>query len=339
MDEFELINRYFRPSLNALQSAENGVAIGIGDDCAVLNVPPGYQLVVSTDSLVVGTHFFSDSPADELAWRLVGASVSDLAAMGAIPAWLSLAVTLPDVDHEWLSLFSSGLHDACQEYGIQLIGGDTTRGSLSLTATVHGWVPAGMALMRSGAQAGDLVCVSGTLGDSRGGLYLLEKQKGLAAEPAVDMFSPDAQYLIDRFYRPVPRLALGEALLDTATACIDISDGLIGDIEHLLTSSQVGMDISADCLPCSAALVRLVGNEQAAMWSLTGGEDFELCFTVAPTDELKLQAIRQRTGVPIRVVGTITADANERIVRGIDATTLSSLTGYRHFTSPENGPR
>ena len=332
MDEFELISHYFTPP-NSEADIDRGVYAGIGDDCAVLSVPPGYQLVVSTDSLVVGTHFFANSPADDLAWRLLGASVSDLAAMGAIPAWISLAITMPEVDHDWLSLFSSALHDACNEYGIQLIGGDTTRGSLSLTATVHGWVPAGMALMRSGAKVGDLLCVSGTLGDSRGGLYLLEQQTQDDGS-AMDNVSSDAQYLLDRFYRPEPRIALGEALIDTATACIDISDGLLGDVEHLLKASKVGVEINADCLPYSAALGRLVGNRQAISWALTGGEDFELCFTINPTNELKLQSIRHETGLPFRVVGTITSDPNDRVVRGIDA---EALSGYRHFSQPVNG--
>jgi thiamine-monophosphate kinase len=314
LGEFELIQRYFSGA-----SSDASVALGVGDDCAILNCPPGQQLVVSIDTLVEGTHFLPDTPADQLAARLFGAAVSDLAAMGATPAWLTLALTLPAVDTDWLHAFSERLAQLCQQYGMVLIGGDTTRGPLTLSAQVHGFVPAGKALKRAGAQMDDLICVSGTLGDSRGGLETLLKGA---------LSSDEVNYLQARFYAPQPRIELGVALRDKASAMIDISDGLLADLAHILAagSATLGARIQLEALPLSPALTELYGEEQARQWALSGGEDFELCFTL-PVAYLP---ILTSLPVPVAVIGKVTAEPDITLFyRGEPCELVGS--GYDHF--------
>lgn len=319
MDEFALIRRYFQ-SMQKDASAY-GVSVGIGDDCAVLNVPHGQQLVVSIDTLVEGVHFLPDTPAEQLAWRLLGASVSDLAAMGATPAWLTLALTLPHASEPWISAFSNALSEASQQYKIQLVGGDTTRGPLTLTAQVHGLVDTGTALLRSGAKSGDLICVTGTLGDSRAGLesLLLDMPAGLATE-----------YLRQRFYRPQPRISTGQLLAAFASSCIDISDGLLGDLNHILEQSGVGAQVNPEVLPLSPELLDFTDKETAQKWALAGGEDFELCFTVPPDQWAALQTELQQHEVQVTAVGVICEEKGMRYFKAgkwypVDA------QGYKHF--------
>lgn len=289
--EFELIQRYFADSTEA--SSDASVVLGIGDDCAILDIPAGQQLVVSIDTLVEGTHFLPDTAPELLASRLMGAAVSDLAAMGATPAWLTLALTLPESDESWLAAFSQQLHQLCQRFQITLIGGDTTRGPLALSAQVHGFVTAGKALRRQGAQVDDLICVSGCLGDSRAGL-----EGQLNGFP----LQQHAAYLHQRFFAPEPRLTLGQQLTDMATSCIDISDGLLSDLQHILQASQVGARLQLEALPLSAALVESFGEAQAREWALSGGEDFELCFTLPATELPKLAQL----DMAVAVVGKVT---------------------------------
>ncbi|MGB0204402.1 MAG: thiamine-phosphate kinase [Neptuniibacter sp.] len=320
LGEFELIKRYFAPLAEA--SSDASVALGVGDDCAILNCPEGQQLVVSIDSLVEGTHFLPDTPADQLASRLFGAAVSDLAAMGATPAWITLALSLPEASESWLEAFSTRLATLCQQYQISLIGGDTTRGPLSLTAQVHGFVPVGKALKRAGAQVGDLICVSGKLGDSRGGLEGL-----LNGFPEAE----GTEYLNQRFFAPTPRIELGQVLRDIATAAIDVSDGLLSDLAHILKASSTGQQtlgarLQVEALPLSTELVSNFGEEKARQWALTGGEDFELCFTL-PAEQLpQLPNLPE----PIAVIGKITDDADIRLFDRGQACELGGA-GYDHF--------
>ena len=260
--EFELIERYFRPLSAVGKSADQG----IGDDCALLCVPPGQQLVVSVDTLVEGTHFLVDTPPRELAHRCVAAAVSDLAAMGAEPAWLTLALTLPDADPDWLDPFSRGLSEALQRYGMSLVGGDTTRGHRTLSLQVHGWVPEGQALLRRGAQPGDGIWVSGTLGDAMAGLEQLHQQR--LNDHLPDKTDP---FLLQRFYRPTARIELGKALRGIASAALDISDGLLADLGHLLAPEQLGAQIELDQLPLSAAILKHFEPLQARQWALRRG--------------------------------------------------------------------
>jgi thiamine-monophosphate kinase len=322
MDEFSLIRRYFQPLAQPQHmAAKESVSVGIGDDCAVLNVPEGQQLVVSIDTLVEGTHFLVDTSPEQLAWRLLGASVSDLAAMGATPSWLTLALTLPQADEAWVSAFSSALFEATQLYNIQLVGGDTTRGPLTLTAQVHGFVKSGEALLRSHAQVGDLICVTGTLGDSRAGL-----------ETLLTKASPNSvvDYLRNRFYRPQPRVSTGQLISSYASSCIDISDGLLGDIQHILDQSDVGAQINPEALPLSNEIKHFTDENTAREWALSGGEDFELCFTVPPEQWVGLQAHLQTHDVPITPVGAICEIKGLQLFsqgewRAVEA------NGYKHF--------
>lgn len=329
MDEFALIRQYFQPLQR--DGLRCGVSVGIGDDCAVLNVPPGQQLVVSIDTLVEGTHFLPDTPAEQLAWRLLGACISDLAAMGASPAWLTLALTLPHVDESWISAFSAALSNATQQYDIQLVGGDTTRGPLTLTAQVHGFVKAECALLRSGAKPGDLICVTGTLGDSRAGLESLLSYS--SAHNASLNHSPsdeNLEYLRQRFYRPSPRISTGKLISPFASACIDISDGLLGDLNHILEQSGVGAQINPTALPLSAALQAFADSDTAQKWALTGGEDFELCFTVPPQHWTDLQGQLQHHDVPVATIGAICDKQGIQLFRAGAWHTVDA-SGYTHF--------
>jgi len=316
LGEFELIQRYFTQVSEA--SSDASVALGVGDDCAILNLPQGKQLVVSIDTLVEGTHFLPGIEPEQLASRLLGSAVSDLAAMGAEPAWLTLALSLPETRADWLECFSSQLALLCQRYKIALIGGDTTRGPLTLSAQVHGFVASGQALCRHGAKAGDIICVSGSLGDSRGGL------EGLLSGFATDQH---ASYLLQRFYAPEPRLALGQALLGSASSCIDISDGLLSDLAHILKASGgLGARIQVEALPLSSELIDSFGEQQAQQWALTGGEDFELCFTL-PAQAL---ALVSDLPTPVAVIGKVTAEPELQLFLRGEPCEISG-SGYDHF--------
>lgn len=318
MGEFELIRRYFGHA-----AAGAGVVEGIGDDCAVLQVPAGQELVVSIDTLVEGVHFLPEIPPAELAWRLIGAALSDLAAAAAQPAWLTLALTLPKADPEWLEPFARALAECCEQQGIALVGGDTTRGDrLVLSAQVHGWVETGQALLRSGAQPGDRVLVSGTLGDSRAGLESL-------LHP-VSAPTQEIRWLQQRFYRPQPRTALARALRPHVHAGLDISDGLLADLGHMLDASGVGADIETCCLPLSGALAHCYP-DQALKWALSGGEDFELCLAVPEAAVTTCLQLAEQHGVRLTGIGWITDVPGLRVndAEGHDLAGLSQ--GYDHF--------
>ena len=260
-DEFSLIAKYFAP-----------LSSEIGDDCAIVDLAHGERLATSTDTMVENTHFYADAPPDQVGYRAVVTAVSDLAAMGAEPRALTLALTLPEANDTWLQQFSRGIQQAIEEYRIELIGGDTTRGPLTITCTVMGAVPEHAALTRSGAQPGDKVYLSGTTGDAAAALTVINGQW-----PG---HSQHKQYLLTRFYRPSARIDLGRQLLDIATSAIDVSDGVLADAGHICEQSQVGMRIHSDRLPLSPALQSVPDGDQAKHWALAGGEDYELLFTV-----------------------------------------------------------
>lgn len=269
MGEFDLIRQIFQPVAEATASPR--LPLGLGDDCAIQVVEPGTDLVFSIDTLVEGVHFPKNYDPACLGWRSLAVATSDLAAMGADPVCFTLALTLPIAEPDWLTGFAEGLQQAALAFGLTLAGGDTTRGPLTVSVQVHGTVPTGTALTRSGARPGDLVCVSGTLGDAAAALSWLES----ASESA------DVQWLLSRYHRPQPRLELGQALRGHATAAIDLSDGLRADLQHILTASEVGARIDLRTLPLSDAL-RMVAPEQAPDLALSGGDDYELCFTLPP---------------------------------------------------------
>ena len=307
VSEFDLIYRYL-----AAYGAGDHVLLGVGDDAAVLAVPPDCQLLVSTDTQVEGRHFLSETLPEHIAYRAVAAAASDLAAMAATPCAMTLALTLPDSDELWLHSFSQGLAKSVKDLGLPLVGGDLTRGPLTVTVTVMGYAPNGEWLPRSGAQAGDLLCVSGTVGDAAAGLALLQGQllTGYSMEDAqsatpnaVDASVEDStecstesggvsvltieqgQYLEDRFFYPSPRFELVEWMRRHVHAAIDVSDGLLADAGHLATASGLGCIIQAADVPLSPAL-RSLPSPQALAWALTGGDDYELLMAVAPGTEL-----------------------------------------------------
>lgn len=292
--EFDLIARYF----NRQPTNRRDVNIGIGDDCALMTIPEKQQLAVTTDTLVSGIHFLPEISPTDLAYKALASNLSDLAAMGVDPAWASLAITLPSVDTNWLAQFSDSLFEQLNYYGMQLIGGDTTKGPMSLTFTVHGLIPAGKALSRFGARNGDWIYVTGTLGDSAAGLAILQDRLAVPNES-------QKAWLVGRHLRPQPRILQGQALRNLASSAIDISDGLISDLNHVLKASGCGARINLDALPLSEALQENCSEDQARIWSLSGGEDYELCFTVPELNRGALEMALANTGSTFTCIGQI----------------------------------
>ncbi len=321
--EFSLIARYF----DRVRSSRLDVETGIGDDCALLNIPEKQTLAISTDTLVAGNHFLPDIDPADLAYKALAVNLSDLAAMGADPAWLTLALTLPEVDEPWLEAFSDSLFALLNYYDMQLIGGDTTRGPLSMTLGIHGYIPAGRALKRSGAKPGDWIYITGTPGDSAAGLAVLQNRLQVSEET-------DAHYLIQRHLRPTSRILHGQALRDIASAAIDLSDGLISDLGHIVKASGCGARVDVDALPKSDAMMRHVDDGQALRWALSGGEDYELCFTVPELNRGALDVAIGQLGVPFTCVGQMSADIEGlNFVRDGMPVTFD-WKGYDHFATP-----
>lgn len=317
--EFELIGKYFA----RLGAERSDVRIGVGDDGAVVMPPASRELVVVTDSLVEGVHFPPGSPAASIGHRAFAVNLSDIAAMGADAAWALLALTVPESDDAWLAQFARAAGDLCRRHGVALVGGDTTRGPLSITVTIIGIVPIGVALERRGAQAGDAVFVTGSPGDSAAGLAL-EQSRLHVADPM------SAQILRDRFLFPTPRCEVGVALRGLASACIDISDGLGGDLEKLCAASGCGAEIDAAALPVSDALVTAVGRELAREYALTGGEDYELLFTV-PLARLGAMTNAIALGLgPVTRIGSLVSGNGVRVFAGGGVMQFSGA-GFDHF--------
>ncbi|WP_339407506.1 thiamine-phosphate kinase [Pseudomonas helleri] len=317
MGEFELIRNFFAAAPCA-QGGE-GVALGIGDDCALLDVPHGEQLAISTDTLVAGVHFADPCDPFLLGQRSLAVAASDLAAMGATPLAFTLALTLPTVQADWLQAFARGLNVMAQHCGLQLIGGDTTRGPLCLTLTVFGRVPTGQALKRSGARPGDLLCVGGELGNAAGALPLVLSQR--TAGPLI------SEPLLAHYWSPQPQLALGQALRGKATSALDISDGLLADCGHIAAASQVGLVVELDRVPISLALEEFLGDSAAQQAALSGGDDYVLAFTLPALELPTLLA----DGWPIHVIGRVVEGQGVALVddKGQDIT--APVRGYQHF--------
>jgi thiamine-monophosphate kinase len=319
LTETSLIERYFRAA--GAQRAD--VTLGIGDDAAILSVPPGSALVATTDTLVAGVHFPHGVPAASIGHRALAVNLSDLAAMGARPAWALLALTLPEAQEAWLQEFSAGLGALAREYRVALVGGDTTRGPLCVTVQLLGLVPPEAALKRSGARAGDALFVSGTPGDAAAGLAL--EQRRLEAPPEA------REYLRERFLLPTPRLALGERLREYASACIDVSDGLLGDAGKLAQASGVAVEVLFEALPVSAALRATLGDEAARLLALSGGDDYELCFAVPADKVTQLLAQLPPEEWGYARIGSVRAGAGAHVLRGGNVMEFSH-SGYQHFT-------
>ena len=321
MDEFDIIHRYWKP-LGAGSAA--GVIRGIGDDCAELSVPAGQNLIQSVDTLVSGIHFLPGISPDDLGWRALAVSASDLAAAGAAPWTAMLAITLPILDSSWLEGFSRGLGEACKAFGLQVTGGDSTSGPLTISVHVQGLCPPGQSLTRSGARPGDLICVSGSLGDAGEALRWLEEETQDSAVVAVK----------GRYLRPMPRLDLGIALRHNASACIDISDGLLADLGHILAASNVGATLDLSSIPLSAALDSLAGQD-ALQRGLVAGDDYELCFTwpLSAGDPTRLAT----ASVPVTIIGSIEAESGLRFENCPPGWVVPAAGGYRHFQASARG--
>ncbi|MFM0501097.1 thiamine-phosphate kinase [Paraburkholderia caffeinilytica] len=328
LSEFSLIDRFFGRRAAAISSGAAKGALGIGDDCALLAPRAGEMLAISTDMLVEGRHFFPDVDPEALGHKALAVNLSDLAAMGAKPQAFTLAFSLPKADEAWLAAFSNGLFALAERYGCDLIGGDTTGGPLNLCITVFGSVPSQAALRRDAAQPGDDIWISGTLGDARAGLGL---QRG---EWSAD--ASDAATFRRALERPEPRIALGLALRGIAHAALDLSDGLAGDLLHILERSNVGATVDIDAVPRSAALRRLAPEIQQRC-SLAGGDDYELCFTAPVAARAKVEAAGREVALPVTRIGTINAlqTAADRPAIGwrdaAGAPLTLTLQGFDHF--------
>lgn len=317
--EFDLIKDYF----NRTARPRADVDLGIGDDCAILN-PQKHRLAISTDTLVAGVHFLPNIDPTDLAYKALAVNLSDLAAMGATPAWLTLALTLPKVEQEWLKRFSDSLFAQIDHYGMQLVGGDTTQGPLAITLTVIGFTASDNFLSRSGARLGDDLYVTGTLGDSAAGLALLQSTFPFIQEK-------QHAYFVERHLRPTARIAQGLALRGIATAAIDISDGLVSDLKHILKASGCGAHLHLNLLPFSGVMCQLNDQQQCVAWALFGGEDYELCFTAPPKARTTLSSLAQLSGVPITRIGKIESAPNELVLLRHGERVYYDRKGYDHF--------
>jgi len=316
MGEFDLIAKYFSRS-----SAREDVLLDVGDDAAVVHVPPDKRLVAAVDTIVEGVHFLPGAAAADVGYRALAVNLSDMAAMGAMPAWMTLSLSLPRADEAWLAGFATGLYDLADKYAVALVGGDTVRGPLAVTVQILGLVEADGWLTRSHAQIGDTVFVSGLPGEAAGGLAVLQQSLPQSA---------DAQRLIQRFLRPEPRVALGRALRMLANATIDVSDGVISDLQHICEQSDCGAHIDMEVFPVSSALRACFDASKCEQMALNGGDDYELVFTVPPERLLAVEAAIAG-GVRCTPIGRIVAGNGVQCFRGGQRLALAPR-GYDHFS-------
>jgi thiamine-monophosphate kinase len=313
LGEFEIISRYFK------KPASGDVLLGIGDDAAVVSLRSGQRLAVAMDTIVEGVHFPKGTDAADIGYRALAVNLSDLAAMGAVPKWITLSLSLPSNDESWLDRFASGLFELASKFNVQLIGGDTVRGPLVVTIQIAGWVESNRWLTRSGAQVGDLIFVSGCLGDAAGGLAALQE---------LSEITESTRYLKQRFLRPQPRVSLGRELREIASASMDISDGLLTDLDKLCAASAMGAELDVDRVPMSSQLRGTFDADRALNFALAGGDDYELLFTVHAADQSRLRNLK----TPLAHIGKITALGTVRCVRN-GATFEPNARGYDHFHS------
>lgn len=318
MDEFSLIGHFFQ----SIPHERTDVVFGIGDDAACLHVPEGQQLLVSSDTLVADVHFCQTWDAYDIACKAVMVNVSDIAAMAGAPCWVTLALTLPTYDPHWLTRFSQGLNDSLHPFNIALIGGDTTRGPLSLTLTIHGLVPAGKAVRRSGAAPGDKIYISGEIGAAALAVSFLDTKNN---------HDPDMAILLKKLQHPRPRVDLGLYLQKYATAAIDISDGLSADLNHICVASGLGACLYLENIPIHPLVKKYLG-DKALDFALSGGDDYELCFTVAPEHETVLLSELANAGLSCYLIGEMQTGSglSARNIAGDMASV--KVQGYQHFS-------
>lgn len=313
MDEFSLIDRYFRRPVTH-------TSLSIGDDAAIIAPSAGHQIAISVDTLVEGVHFPADLPANDIGYRALAVNLSDMSAMGATPRWVTLALTLPSADEVWLSGFAGGFAALAESHDVDLIGGDTTRGPLTISVQILGELPMGRALRRDAGRAGDDIYVSGSLGDAAAGLQIWMAE-------ADQNNSAASRGLVKRFCRPDVRVALGSQLLPIAGAAIDVSDGLLQDLSHLLDNSRCGAWIECDLLPLSDALLEHAGLERGLEYALTGGDDYELLFTAAAELRDSLASL------PVSRIGQLRAGSGLEVLRDGVPQVRTGSPGFQHFRS------
>jgi thiamine-monophosphate kinase len=317
IDEFSLISNFFKEL-----TGQQDVAVGIGDDAAIINSKKDHQIAIATDTLVASVHFPDNASAEQIATRALCVNLSDMAAMGATPKWFTLSLSMPQelVTTEWLQEFSQGLATVADQYQVSLVGGDTTAGHLTISITVVGEIPISQGLCRDGARSGDIIYVSGTLGDGAAALHQLTEST-----------LKKNDRLIERFYQPQPQIDLGIGLRDFASACIDISDGLIADLGHLCKASEVTALINSQALPIHAD-IKQAFSEQSIKWALTGGDDYQLCFTVPSNQQVEFEQWADANNFDVNAIGNmIPLDHNQNYLK-IDNQAVSITTGgYSHF--------
>jgi len=291
MSEFNLIAKYFtRPTPNA--------DLGVGDDAALLRMRTGHQLAISVDMLVAGTHFFLDTPPYEIGWKSLAVNISDMAAMGATPKWATLAIALPEVDEPWLAEFSRGLFACADKFKVDLIGGDTTRGSLNICVQIMGEVPTNKALRRDGAKIDDDIWVSGKLGSAAMGLAYLQGKATLTSNVATDC--------LQALHMPTPQINLGLALRNIANSCIDVSDGLLADLGHILKASNLGATLNLDNIPCHDFLQGRLDDPVIRQYILAGGDDYELVFTAPKSQRNTIIQLSLQLNLALSLIGETT---------------------------------
>lgn len=319
LSEFDIIQKYF----TSTATSREDVALGVGDDAALITPPSDQQLVIAIDTLVAGVHFPETTAPYDIGWKSLAVNLSDLAAMGAEPAWFTLALTLEQADEDWLAAFSAGLSNLASQSGVQLVGGDTTRGPLTITVQVAGYVPSGQALKRSGANPGDEIWISGTPGDAALGLQCAQNR----IQGDIGM----SEYLRERLDRPQPRTHLGMALRGLASACIDVSDGLLADLQHLCEASGHGATLHLPDIPLSDAAHQVIERyPDYADLPLLGGDDYELCFTAPAKQHAAVQALG-KTDIPVSCIGRIEAEAGVRCLEQGGQLHRTAVLGYQHF--------
>lgn len=317
--EFNIIDKYFtRPSQNA--------DLGVGDDAALIQISAGHQLAISTDMSVAGTHFLENCPAYFVGWKSLAVNVSDMAAMGATPKWATLAIALPNTDEAWVAEFSRGFFACADAFGISLIGGDTTRGPLNISVQIMGEVPVGKALRRDGAKAGDEIWVSGTLGEAALGLAQLQNK---LSENALS--EAEKKICIDALQAPQPRVALGLALQDIANSAIDISDGLLADLGHVLERSKLGANLYWEQIP-HVNIINSIDVKKLQSLSLAGGDDYELCFTAPASEHDLILEIGKKLNLSLSAIGETTQETKLNIYDKNHQLIELKSTGYDHFS-------
>jgi thiamine-monophosphate kinase len=317
-NEFGIIEKYFHKKI-----MDKNVKCGVGDDCAILTVPKNKCLATSVDTLVAGVHFFADQDPESIGYKSLAVNLSDLAAMGAEPAWASMALTLPEINDTWLKKFSKGFFNLLNTYNMQLIGGNIAKGPLNISVQVFGFLPQKKAMLRSAAKVHDKIYVTNVLGDAAFAVAAIKKKFLLKA--------PDRSYFEKKLFYPLPRICIGLILLEVANAAIDLSDGLLQDLNHILDASEVGATVYTNAVPISKILQRCASNQEALRYALTGGDDYELCFTVSEKNEKKLFHIAKKYKLKFYCVGKVDKQRKLQVIDAIGNIKKFDKLGYEHF--------